>query len=66
VNATAVFDLEEPSLDSFMALPQWLQKKVQENLEFEGSLLKRLLDEGEKGVPAAESSEEEESNEAPY
>ena len=51
VNEAVSFDLEEPSLDSFMALPKWIQKRILENLEFRGSLLERMLEEGNKGVP---------------
>ena len=53
VNKPVAFDLEEPNLESYLALPKWIQKRICENLEFEGSLLKRMLEEGEKGVPQA-------------
>ena len=51
VNTPVAFDLEEPSLDNFMMLPKWIQKRILENLEFRGSLLERMLEEGNKGVP---------------
>ena len=51
VNESVAFDLEEPALDNFMMLPKWIQKRILENLEFRGSLLERMLEEGNKGVP---------------
>ncbi len=57
VNEAVAFDLEEPSLDSFMMLPKWIQKRILENLEFRGSLLERMLEEGNKGVPVTDDPE---------
>jgi len=54
VNQSVTFDLEEPSLDAFMALPKWVQKRILENLEFRGSLLERMLEAGNKAIPAEE------------
>ncbi len=54
VNEAVSFDLEEPSLESFMTLPKWIQKRILENLEFRGSLLERMLEEGNKAIPAEE------------
>ncbi len=57
VNSPVAFDLEEPSLDSFMMLPKWIQKRILENLEFRGSLLETMLEEGNRGVPQAAQAE---------
>ena len=54
VNGTFLFDLQEPSLDSFELVPQWMQKIVMKNLEFNGSLFKAMLEEGGKDVPKVE------------
>lgn len=43
VNEPKMFDLEEPDLDIFNSLPQWLQDKIKGNLEFKGSPLDKLL-----------------------
>lgn len=43
VNKPIRFDLEEPELESFLALPNWIQKRIKENLEFNGSDLQELL-----------------------
>lgn len=41
-NPTKVFDLEEPSLEVFNALPEWLRDKIKNNLEYQGSKLQKL------------------------
>ncbi|MCH8022373.1 MAG: hypothetical protein IH932_01320 [Thaumarchaeota archaeon] len=65
VNKSAVFDLEEPNLEAFLMIPKWLQKRVLENLEFKGSLLERMLEEGAMDSPKeVEVNAEEE--ETPY
>lgn len=42
-NPTKVFDLSEPDLDVFKALPKWIQEKIQGNLNYNGSKLQELL-----------------------
>lgn len=48
VNPTKVFDIDEPDMEVFLSLPQWIQDKMKDNLEFEGSALEKAL-EGHKG-----------------
>lgn len=57
-NDPKVFDLETPDLTIFKSLPDWLQDKIKENLEYEGSPLQRLLesDESFSGGEVAEKS----------
>lgn len=43
-NPPKVFVLDEPDLEVFKSLPQWLQDKIKENLEFEGSALQEALE----------------------
>jgi hypothetical protein len=43
VNEPVVFDLDTPDLDAYKGLPEWIQKRITANLEFEGSALARLL-----------------------
>ena len=43
VNATLAFDLDNPDVEVFNKLPQWVQKLVKGNLEYEGSKLEKLL-----------------------
>jgi len=43
VNPPKVFDLDEPDMEIFGSLPEWLQKKLKANLNFNGSKLQALL-----------------------
>lgn len=54
INAPKTFDLDEPDLEVFRSLPEWLQEKIKSNLEFKGSALEALLD----GAPAPKKEEE--------
>lgn len=51
VNPTKVFDLEEPDLEVFNSLPEWIREKIKGNLKYEGSNLQQLLG----GVPAVQA-----------
>lgn len=42
-NEPRIFDLEEPTLESFNALPKWIQDVVKGNLNYRGSALESLL-----------------------
>ncbi len=46
INPTTVFILDDPDMAVFKELPEFLQKQIQSNLEFNGSKLQTLL-----GVP---------------
>lgn len=56
VNPSKVFQLEEPDLEVLGSLPQWLQDKIKDNLEFDGSELDKVLSGG--GKPKAEKKAE--------
>lgn len=43
VNEPKAFDLDTPDLDIFFSLPEWLQKKIKDNLNFDGSELEKAL-----------------------
>jgi hypothetical protein len=49
VNPPKVLDLDEPDMEIFGSLPDWIQDKIKANLEFNGSALQRALG----GEPAA-------------
>tara|TARA_Y100001973_G_scaffold106665_1_gene186314 strand:- start:34044 stop:34781 length:738 start_codon:yes stop_codon:yes gene_type:complete len=59
-NPPKVFSLDEPDLEIFGSLPEWLQDKIKANLEYAGSALQALL-EGDKpkgkGKPQAKKEE---------
>lgn len=43
VNPAKVFDIDEPDMEVFGSLPQWLQDTMKSNLEFAGSALAEAL-----------------------
>ena len=59
VNPPKVFDVDEPDMTIFWSLPTWLQEKIQENLEYEGSALEKLV---EKGVGKSEEDTPKKDN----
>lgn len=69
VNPPKVFTLDEPDLEILASLPDWLQEKIKENLEFEGSALQEALAGPKKAVKpkgkAAPQVEEEDAPEEP-
>ena len=50
-NPPKIFDLSDPDLEIFRSLPNWLQDKIKEALDFEGSLLEKMLEEDGKKKP---------------
>jgi len=76
-NPTKVFSLDEPNMETFNALPQWIRDKITSNLKFKGSQLEKLIgdkpqkDEGAKPAKAkadAKAAEPEggDDEDAPY
>jgi len=57
-NPVKIFDLDEPDLEVFNALPTWLQDKIKSNLNYKGSILEGMLG-------AEQEEEEDEPEEAP-
>ncbi len=51
-----VFDLGEPDLEVFNSLPDWIQDKIKDNLEYQGSPLQALLS-GDTAEPVAEAAD---------
>lgn len=43
VNQPKVFDIDAPDMDVFNSLPEWIQEKMKNNLEFSGSPLEAAL-----------------------
>ena len=43
VNPSVRFDMDQPDLDDFDRLPQWVQDKIKGGLEFKGSRLDEIL-----------------------
>jgi hypothetical protein len=67
-NPTKVFVLDEPDLEVFRSLPDFLQDKIKGNLEFNGSILQKALGgnekvEGKEEAPKAKAKEEKDAPE---
>lgn len=60
-NPSLVFDFEEPDKDVFLNFPDWLQDKIKEAVNFEGSQLQALLvgKERSKKIPAPKPTPQE-------
>ena len=43
VNPPKVFDLDAPAMEIYNALPEWIRKKIESNLNFQGSALQKAL-----------------------
>ena len=62
-NPTKVFDVDNPDMEVFAALPQWIQDKIKSNLNFAGSVLEGKVG---KGAPAPKKAEQpKKAEEAP-
>ncbi len=62
VNPPKVFDLDEPDLEVFLSLPEWLQDKIKSNLNYNGSKLQGLL--GDKSEPAVDDAPADQPDDA--
>lgn len=66
VNEPKIFVLDDPDLEVFLSLPEWLQEKIKGNLEYEGSPLQQLLSDGKaKEEPEEKEDPEEVAEESP-
>jgi hypothetical protein len=52
-----VFDLDEPDMEVFNALPDWIKDKIKGNLNFQGSPLQAALEKGGKQEKAREATD---------
>lgn len=63
VNPPKVFLLDKPDMEVFSSLPEWLQNKIKDNLEYEGSPLYKLLSGDDSGASDEPDDEEPPFNE---
>lgn len=42
-NTPRVFDVDAPDIETFYSFPQWIQDKIQGNLNYSGSVLEKLI-----------------------
>lgn len=66
VNKTTMFSLDAPDMDVFNKLPKWISDKIKSNLNFNGSLLQKMLGEQPKGEKKDESQQEKAADNSPY
>jgi hypothetical protein len=59
VNPSKLFDLDNPDMEVFNALPEWLRDKIKSNLNFKGSPLEDAV--GNAPAPAKEKAKKAES-----
>lgn len=57
VNPSKVFDLDDPDMEVFESLPDWIQKKIQDNLNYKGSPLEGNLGGKKEAKPKAAPKE---------
>ena len=54
VNESKFFSCSDPDMDIFRSLPEFQQKKIKENLEYNGSILQSLIEGGKAADPEPE------------
>ena len=57
-NPTKVFVLDEPDLEVFSSLPEWIQDKIKGNLEYQGSVLQKALEGPQSGSDEPQSGDD--------
>lgn len=64
INPAVSFDLDNPDVEVFNKLPDWIKKKITANLEYKGSKLANLL--GAAYTAPSISEDEDEEDEVPF
>ena len=72
VNPPKILSLDEPDTEIFLSLPDWIQDKIKDGLEFEGSKLDKALSNNNKAdqedlddeIPFDEGAEESQEDQA--
>lgn len=62
-NPPKIFTLEDPDMEVFGSLPEWLQEKIKSNLEYPGSVLEGELEGGKGKAPSKPTEAPEEQEE---
>jgi hypothetical protein len=57
VNPTKLFDLDDPDMEVFAALPKWIQDKLTSNLNYKGSVLEEKVAKAPQEAPKEEKKE---------
>jgi hypothetical protein len=66
VNQPKVFLIDDPDMEIFYSLPEWVQEKIKKNLNYQGSALQKLLrgpvvPPSERTKPVVEEPEEDQA-----
>lgn len=56
INPVKLFTLDDPDMEVFKSIPEWIQEKIKGNLEFKGSPLEALLNGGQQPQPKKEKA----------
>ena len=64
VNESKVFDLDNPDMEVFNKLPDWLQEKIKNNLNFQSSPLEKAI--GGKPAKKGEDTPKADEQDAPW
>lgn len=65
VNGPKVFDIDEPDMEVFFSLPQFLQDKMKNNLNFGGSALEKAIENYQEGDKGGSDQKEAKTSEKP-
>lgn len=64
VNEGKVFDIDEPDMEVFFSLPNFLQDKMKDNLNFGGSALEEAIENFQEGDSSAKKKKEPEKKDS--
>lgn len=60
-NPVKVFNLDEPDMDAFATLPEWLRDKIKSNVSYQGSSLEKALNGGKAPAKPAKGEKKKEA-----
>lgn len=60
-----VFDFDEPDPEAWEAMPDWVNEKIKQALNYEGSKVQAMVEGGEQPTSATEYGDEDETNDIP-
>jgi len=65
-NPPKLFNIDEPDMEIFLSLPEWIQDKMKSNLNFEGSALERAIKNHKGSVDSGAPTKDEDQDEIPF
>lgn len=64
-NPATVFDFDEPDMEAWEKIPNWMKEKIKEATNYNGSKLSKLVKDGEPNN-ATQSAQDDDSEDRPY